>query len=103
MYAVVNTGGKQHKVKEGSILDVEKLDAPLGEEIVLDKVLMVSDENGDVKTGNPTLDGKVVCEVLEQARDKKIKILKYKKRKDYRKRIGHRQYLTKLKVKSIQA
>ncbi len=49
------------------------------------------------------LDGKVVCEVLEQTRDKKIKILKYKKRKDYRRRIGHRQYITKLKVKSIQA
>lgn len=103
MYAVVNTGGKQHKVKEGSIIDVEKLDASVGEEVALDRILMLSDENGDVKTGTPTLDGKVVCEVLEQARDKKIKILKYKKRKDYRKRIGHRQYLTKLKVKSIQA
>ena len=103
MYAVVNTGGKQHKVKEGSVIDAEKLKASPGEEIALDNVLMVSDENGEVKTGTPNLDGKVVCEVLEQTRDKKIKILKYKKRKDYRKRIGHRQYITKLKVKSIQA
>lgn len=102
MYTVVKTGGKQYKLEEGSVLNLEKIDAAEGEEVQLNNILMASDKNGNIKVGNPTLDGRVVCEVLEQTRDKKIKVFKYKKRKDYRKRIGHRQYLTRLQVKSIQ-
>lgn len=102
MYAIVNTGGKQYKVQEGSVLNVEKINASQGDEVVLDKVLLISD-NDQVKVGTPYLEAKVACEVLEQARGRKITIFKHKKRKDYRKKAGHRQFLTKLRVKSIEA
>jgi len=101
MYAIVNTGGKQYKVQEGQTLQVEKLPAEVGAEVVLDQVLFVSSDQG-VQVGNPLVPAKVTCEVLDQARDRKVVIFKHKKRKDYRRKAGHRQPYTVLKVKDIE-
>ncbi|MFP4049712.1 MAG: 50S ribosomal protein L21 [Desulfovermiculus sp.] len=101
MYAIVNTGGKQYKVQEGQTLQVEKLPADVGSEVVLDQVLFVSSDQG-VQVGNPLVQARVTCEVLDQARDRKVVIFKHKKRKDYRRKAGHRQPYTVLKVKDIE-
>lgn len=103
MYAVIVTGGKQYKVTEGEIFSVEKLDAAAGDKLTLGQVLMVKDDSG-VKIGSPLLEGaKVTVEVIEQGRGKKITVYKYKKRKNERKKQGHRQAYTKLKVEKIEA
>ncbi len=103
MYAVIQTGGKQYRVKEGDIFYVEKLPAEKNSEIIFDQVLLVSDENG-VEIGTPILENaRVACEVLQQFRGKKILVYKVKRRKKYRKRKGHRQYYTRLRVLEIAA
>jgi large subunit ribosomal protein L21 len=104
MYAVITSGGKQYKVSEGSVLKVEKLDAAAGDRLSIDQVLMVSDENGSVKVGDPLVsNARVEVEVMEQGRDKKIVVFKYKRRKNYRRKQGHRQPFTKIKVIKIEA
>ncbi len=101
MFAVVKTGGKQYKVSEGDIFQVEKLDHEAGETVTLDQVLMVG-EGEEVTTGTPFLEGTTVtCEVTEQFRGPKIIIFKKKRRKKYRRKNGHRQSYTKLKVTQI--
>lgn len=101
MYAVIQTGGKQYRVTEGSKLRIEKLDVEAGATVDFDKVLMVSDGN-EVTIGKPYVDGgKVTAEVLNQARAKKIEIIKFRRRKHYRKRMGHRQYYTEIRVTGI--
>ncbi len=102
MYVIVETGGKQYPVKEGDIFDVEKISAQAGEEVILDKILFASKDEKDVLVGDPYLEGKVTCEVLGHKRGKKVLVFKFKRRKDYKKKQGHRQYYTKLKVKSIE-
>lgn len=103
MYAIIQTGGKQYKVNEGLLLKVEKLEAEAGDKLVLDQVLMLNDENGNVKIGNPLLAGaRVTVEVIEQGKDKKVVVYKYKKRKNYRRKQGHRQPFTKIKVEKIE-
>jgi large subunit ribosomal protein L21 len=102
LYAVIKTGGKQYKVNEGSVLKVEKLEAQPGDRITLDQVLMIGDDDG-VKIGDPLVaNATVTVEVLEQGRDKKIIVYKYKKRKNYHKKQGHRQPFTKIKVEKIE-
>ncbi|NCD25208.1 MAG: 50S ribosomal protein L21 [Deltaproteobacteria bacterium] len=102
MFAIVETGGKQFRVEEGRSLKVAKLDVQAGGEITLDKVLLVG-AGAEVKIGQPFVDGaSVQCEVVDHGRDKKIIIFKKKRRKDYRRKQGHRQDFTLLKVKSIQ-
>ena len=101
MYAIVNTGGKQYKVQQGQTLHVEKLPAEVGSEVVLDQVLFVSSDQG-VQVGKPFVQAKITCEVLDQARDRKVVIFKHKKRKDYRRKAGHKQAYTVLKVKAIE-
>ena len=101
MYAIIKTGAKQHKVSEGDILSVEKLAGEKGTEIVFNEVLMVSDEN-TVKIGKPFVEGaKVVGEVVAQTKGPKLIIGKMKKRKGYRKKTGHRQALTSMKINKI--
>ncbi|MBR3315958.1 MAG: 50S ribosomal protein L21 [Atopobiaceae bacterium] len=97
MYAIVSTGGKQYKVAQGDVLDVEKLEAQPGDKVELD-VLMLND--GATSTVEPAaLEGKkVVAEVLDQFKGEKVIIFKFKKRKRYHRTRGHRQQLTKLKV-----
>jgi len=100
MYAIIVTGGKQYKVESGMKVEVEKLDANVGDVVKFD-VLMVSDETG-VSTGNPTVAGAYAeAEVLEQGKGKKIIVFKYKSKKNERKRQGHRQPFTKVLIKSI--
>lgn len=103
MYAIVETGGKQLKVSQGNTIYVEKLNAEVGSTVTLDKVFLVGDDTG-VKVGKPTLDGaKVVAKVLDHGRGKKIVVFKYKSKKNYHKKQGHRQPYTKLVIESIEA
>jgi large subunit ribosomal protein L21 len=103
MYAIVETGGKQFKVAEGDTIVVEKLTAEVGATVTLDKVYFVSGDKG-VMVGSPTISGaKVQAKVLEHGRDKKIIVFKYKSKKNYHKKQGHRQPYTKLQVESIEA
>ena len=100
-FAVFESGGKQHRVTEGEVVRLELLDAQPGEEVVFDKVLMVA--NGDdVAVGQPYVDGSAVKgEVISHDRGKKIRILKFKRRKDHMKRQGHRQWYTEVKITGI--
>ncbi len=101
MYAVIQTGGKQYRVSKGLKLKVEKLDAAEGDSVELDKVLMVADGD-EVKIGAPYLDGgKVTATVTAQGRGKKVKIIKFKRRKHHLKRQGHRQAYTELEITDI--
>ena len=101
MFAVFQSGGKQHRVAEGDVVKLELLSAEPGDEVVFDKVLMVA--NGDdVNVGAPYVDGgQVKAEVVRNERDKKIRVLKFKRRKDYMRRQGHRQWFTEVKITSI--
>ena len=98
MKAVIETGGKQYYVEEGSVLYVEKLDSEAGSEIVFDKVLMANGRLGRPYVENVT----VVGEVVKHGKSKKIKVFKYNPKKKYRKTQGHRQPYTKVIVKSIK-
>ncbi len=101
MFAVVKTGAKQYKVAAGDVIKVEKLDGDAGEKITLDHILMIGDDKG-VEVGTPTISGKVVtAEILEQARAAKIIIFKKKRRQNYRRKNGHRQELTVLRILEI--
>ncbi len=103
MFAVFSSGGKQHRVTEGELVKTELLDAQPGDEVVFDQVLLVADGD-DVAVGKPYVDGgKVTAEVVRHDRGKKIRVLKFKRRKDYLRRQGHRQYFTELKIKAISA
>ena len=101
MFAVFQSGGKQHRVTEGDVVKLELLDAEPGQEVTFDKVLMVA--NGDdVNVGSPFVDGgQVKAEVLRNERDKKIRVIKFKRRKDYMRRQGHRQWFTEVKITAI--
>jgi len=105
MKAVIKTGGKQYLVQEGDILAVEKLPDAIGAKISFPEVLLVSDDEGkDLKLGNPTLpDAKVEAEIVEEVKADKIRVFKMRRRKNYRKTIGHRQKLTQIKIVSISA
>ncbi|HHT50141.1 MAG TPA: 50S ribosomal protein L21 [Eubacteriaceae bacterium] len=103
MYAIIKTGGKQFRVEEGNVINVEKLSAQVEEQVEFDKVLAVSKE-GKMEVGTPLVEGaKVIGKVLEQGKAKKIIIFKYKAKKDYRKKQGHRQPYTKILIEKIEA
>ncbi len=100
-YAIIRTGGKQYRVSPGDILRVEKLDGEPGTELAFTDVLMAT-AAGHVRVGTPTVTGaRVTAQVLRQSRAKKILIFKKKRRKNYRRRQGHRQYLTTIQVTAI--
>mgnify|MGYP001612056753 CR=1 FL=1 len=105
MIAVIKTGGKQYKVKEGDTIKVEKLDAEAGKGIDFSEVLLVADEKGEnVKVGAPFVAGATVAAtVLAQGRTKKIDVIKYKRKIRYRKKYGHRQAFTQVKIEKITA
>lgn len=101
MYAVIETGGKQYRVQEGDVLFVEKLDVVEGDTVNFDKVLLMS-KDGDLVAGKPYVENaKVEASVLTQGKAKKIIVFKYKAKKNYRKKQGHRQPFTKVKVEKI--
>ncbi len=104
MYAVIKTGGKQYRVAKDDYLKIEKLDAEVGSTVEFDQVLLVGGDGADPKVGAPLLDGaKVTAEVIEQTRGPKIVIFKKRRRKNFRRRTGHRQYLTVVKIADIAA
>jgi large subunit ribosomal protein L21 len=101
MYAVIETGGKQYRVQEGDVVFVEKLDVAEGETVSFDKVLLLSND-GNLNAGKPYVEGaKVEGTVLEQGKAKKIIVFKYKAKKNERKKKGHRQPFTKVKIEKI--
>ena len=103
MYAVVRTGGKQVRVEPGQAVRVEKLEGAVGDRVELDDVLMVAGGEGDARIGTPVLEGvKVVGTITDQGRGKKIIVFKMKRRKGYRRKAGHRQYYTELRVDGIE-
>ncbi len=103
MYAVIKTGGKQYKVAEGEYLRVEKLEAEAGDSVVLSEVLMLVDGD-NVTIGAPMVDGaSVTATVREQGRGEKVKIIKFRRRKHYRRQAGHRQSYTEIMIDSISA
>ncbi|AXW86905.1 MULTISPECIES: 50S ribosomal protein L21 [Lonsdalea] len=103
MYAVFQSGGKQHRVSEGQTVRLEKLDIATGEAVEFDQVLMIA--NGeDIKIGVPYVDGgKIKAEVVAHGRGEKVKIVKFRRRKHYRKQAGHRQWFTEVKITGISA
>lgn len=102
MYAIIETGGKQYKVAKNDVILVERLKAKDGGEVKLNKVLLAKEGNS-IHAGNPYLKGShVICEVQGQVREDKVIAYKYKRRKSEKKKIGHRQNLTRLKVKEIE-
>ena len=101
MYAIVTTGGKQYKVCENDVISVEKLDANVGDKINLDVLMLVDGDK--VTNGNPLVNGaEVVAEVVEQGKEDKIVVFKYKAKKNYRRKQGHRQPFTALKIVSVK-
>lgn len=103
MYAVIETGGKQYKVQQGDVIYIEKLDATEGDVVKFDRVLLLSKEDGLV-VGSPLVAGaSVSAKVEKHGKDKKIIVFKYKAKKNYRKKQGHRQPYTKITIESIQA
>lgn len=103
MYALIETGGKQYRVEKDSVLFIEKLDAAEGDTVTFEKVLLISDE-GNVQVGSPMVaNAKVTGKVLKQGRSKKITVFKYKPKKNYKKKQGHRQPFTRVVIESIEA
>lgn len=101
-YAVIQTGGKQYRVAPGDVITVEKLEGESGTELSFDQVLMIS-HDGTVQLGSPTVAGATVtAEIVAQGRGSKILVYKKKRRKNYRRRQGHRQYETRVRVSGIQ-
>ena len=107
MYAVIKTGGKQHKVSLGDRIEIEKLDLSVGDEVVFDQVLVVQakktdNDKSDLKIGSPYLEGvRVLAEVIKQDKQPKIKIFKFRRRKHSAKSQGHRQLFTEVEIKSL--
>ena len=100
MYAVIESGGKQHRVVEGETLKLEKIETATGESVEFDKVLMIGGD--DIKIGTPLVaGGKVTAEVVAHGRHKKISIIKFNRRKHYRRETGHRQWFTEVKITGI--
>ena len=104
MYAVFASGGKQHRVEVGNLIDVEKLDADVGDSVTFPSVLAVVDDDGQLQAGTPYLDNtSVTAEVVQQARAKKTIVFKSKRRKGYKRKLGHRQSFTRVKITAIGA
>ncbi len=100
MYAIIKTGGKQYKAEPGKFIDVEKIDAEIGAEVSFDALMVAEGEN--VQIGAPVVEGvKVIGKVLKQDKEKKVVVFKYKSKKDFRKKQGHRQPYTRVEIVSI--
>ena len=101
MFAVIRTGGKQYRIKVGEILAIEKLDTEKGQKVIFDQVLLIEDDE-DTLIGTPIIEkAQVIGQVIENFKDKKVVVFKKKRRKQYRKKTGHRQELTRVKIEEI--
>ncbi|MBM3215174.1 50S ribosomal protein L21 [Candidatus Poribacteria bacterium] len=104
MHAIVTTGGKQYRVAVGEMLDVEKLDGDVGDQVTLSDVRLVSLDSGETKIGTPQVENAaVVCEIVAQDKNKKLIVFKSKRRKGYKRKLGHRQPFTRLRVEAINS
>lgn len=102
MYAVIESGGKQYRVAPGDVIRVERLDRPAGESVELERILLVADENGAPRIGSPLLSGvSVTAKVRAHGRGEKVRIFKLRRRKNYRRRAGHRQDYTELEITQV--
>ncbi len=102
MYAIIETGGKQYRIREGDVLRIEKVEGAPGQEVLLDRILLVGKGEG-VRVGAPFLeDVRVRAEILAQRRGRKVVVFKFKRRKDHRKKQGHRQDYTGIRIKAIE-
>ncbi len=103
MYAIIESGGKQYRVEPGAVLALERLPGEVGSQVSLDRVLLIAD-GGTVRIGHPTVDGaRVTSEIVAHERGEKIDVFKFKKRKKYRRKTGHRQELTRVRIAEILA
>jgi large subunit ribosomal protein L21 len=103
VYAIIESGGKQYRVEPGAVVALERIPGDVGSRVELERVLLVSDGQ-TVKVGQPTVSGaKVVSEIVAQTRGEKIDVFKFKRRKKYRRKTGHRQELTKVRIAEIVA
>ena len=101
MYAIIETGGKQYKVEKGDVIKIEKVNGESGSDYEFDNVLFINND-GEIITDSQQLDNaKVIGEIIETEKDKKIIVFKFKRRKNYKRKKGHRQFYTKLKIKDI--
>ena len=101
MYAVIKSGGKQHRVEPGEVLKLEKLNAETGDTVEFDEVMMIG-EGDNISVGTPLVEGgKVSAEVISHGRSKKVTIIKMRRRKHYRRQAGHRQWFTQVKITNI--
>ena len=104
MHAVIKTGGKQYIVKPGDVIDIEKISGEPGEEISFEEVLLVSNDGEDIRVGSPVVENaRVGARIVQQKKGDKIIVFKFKRRKGYRKKAGHRQNLTSVEITSINA
>lgn len=104
MIAIIKTGGKQYLVEEGQRLKIEKLNKEVGDKVDFEALLVSKEDGSDAKVGTPIVDGaKVTAEVLEQARAKKVSVIKFKSKSNYRRKNGHRQPYTLVKIQKISA
>ncbi len=102
MYAVIVTSGKQYKVAENDVLKIDRLEAEVGSIVQFDQVLAIGGANGELRLGTPTVEGaKISAEVLEQKKDAKIIVFKKKRRHNYRRKNGHRQFITVLRILDV--
>jgi len=102
VYAIIQTGGKQYRVAPGDVLRVERLEGSRGDAVQLDQVLLVTDDGGEIRVGTPLVENaSVKGEILRQGKAKKILVFKKKRRKNYRRRQGHRQLFTAVQIKEI--
>ena len=101
MYAIIETGGKQYKVEKGDVIKIEKVNGENGSDYEFDNILFINND-GEIITDSQQLDNaKVIGEIIETEKDKKIIVFKFKRRKNYKRKKGHRQFYTKLKIKDI--
>jgi len=103
VYAVAETGGKQYRFHPGKVVQVERIDGAVGDGVILERVLLVAHDDGQVEVGRPTVSGAAVrCEIVAQGRDRKVTVFKYKPKANYRRKQGHRQPFTRLQVVAIE-
>ena len=102
MYAIVEIGGRQHILQPDKVVKVDRQAEETGEQITLDRVLAIKDDDGELRVGRPYIEGaSVTARVMQQGRDRKISVVKYKPKKRYRRNVGHRQHFTQLEVIEI--
>lgn len=103
MYAVIRTGGKQYRVEQGDLVKIEKIEGDTGASVTFEDVLLLAGE-GDTQIGTPRLDGaSVTGTIVEQDRDRKVIVFKFRRRKNYKRKQGHRQYFTRIRIDQIAA